>query len=144
MEYIEGSSMLSLNPEAVSQPVRQQIFQAIVEIESQDFENDFDLSDMATRNVMLTGLNEKHPQVVLIDFDAAVFLRCKEDYSPAEAPGSFLGQDEMNVFEEWVDWDWTRWLESEFRDSQHTITPAMREVYSRKPPWWKCDAQSSD
>lgn len=35
-------------------------------------------------------------------------------------------------FDDWIDWEWADWVDAEFAHTAHTITPAMRERYSKK------------
>lgn len=126
--------MSHLQPHQLSQPVRQYILRAIVDIESRIYGKDIALIDLAPRNIILVGPAEQEPQMVFVDFCDA-FFHCDEDDSTVDVIKRFLGRyifpilrwkEQPAGFNEWIDWSYAVYVESEFSDTGYTVMPEMR------------------
>ena len=159
IDFIQGHRMLDLSPIEYDQQQRQEIMAGIVDAETAVYTKNVTLMDMAPRNVILTSLpgNDKskinnhqtntQPQeengVVLLDFDSAYLgreclglLQCfgEEYYLPGVYISPLIRWPNMGcveLFEDWVDWDWTAWIHSRYAHDEATITEHMIEVWKK-------------
>ncbi|RAK87304.1 hypothetical protein BO79DRAFT_229668 [Aspergillus costaricaensis CBS 115574] len=119
-EHVPGRSMLQAGPSNFPQRDRQQIMKSVIEFESEVYRRDILLTDLSPRNVMMVPPGSRR--------------QCNLEF--------FLGQYISPIlrwkkgmkleFDDWIDWEWADWVDAEFAYTAHTITPAMRERYSKK------------
>ncbi|RDH24291.1 hypothetical protein M747DRAFT_367266 [Aspergillus niger ATCC 13496] len=96
---------------------------------------------VAKVNVMMVPPGSRRQcNLVFLDFAGSLFGR-KLDEPLLAGREFFLGQYISPIlrwkrgmkleFDEWIDWEWADWVDAEFAHTAHTITPAMRERYSK-------------
>ncbi|BCS05777.1 hypothetical protein ASPFODRAFT_204933 [Aspergillus luchuensis CBS 106.47] len=142
IEHIPGKSMLQAGPSNFPQRDRQQIMKSVIEFESESYRRDILLTDLSPRNVMMVPPGSRRQcNLVFLDFAGALFGR-KLDEPLLAGREFFLGQYISPIlrwkkgmkleFDDWIDWEWADWVDAEFAHTAHTITPAIRERYSKK------------
>lgn len=143
VEQIQGMTMAHAQPNDFPQSTRQSILKSIVDLESRIYDANIWHLDLEPRNVIITDPHSDLPRVVFIDFAHALFNRRRDDPIALQLE-YFLGQyislllrwpesrSKREAFYEWIDWDWDPWLETEFAHTAASITPAMREKWSRR------------
>ncbi|PYI09185.1 hypothetical protein BO78DRAFT_395049 [Aspergillus sclerotiicarbonarius CBS 121057] len=139
IERIPGVSMREVDPSKIPQPDRQQMIRSVIDFETEVYRRDIILTDLSPRNVMMVPPG-CHPggNLIFLDFGGAIFNRRLDEPVLAHLE-LFLGQyisplirwnePRMLEFEDWVDWEWTPWVESEYAHTADTITPEMRAWY---------------
>ncbi|GKZ39466.1 hypothetical protein AbraIFM66950_000374, partial [Aspergillus brasiliensis] len=143
IEHIPGKSLLQIGPSGFTQQDRQQIMKFVIDFETHAYSTkDILLTDLCDRNVMMVPPGSRGgSSLVFLDFGGALFGR-KLDEPILEGKEYFLGQyisptlrwkgNMILEWREWIDWEWADWVNSEYANTAHTITPAMRERYSKK------------
>lgn len=141
-EYINTKSMQQVSPKDYPQDIRQQMLKSIIDFDSLVYERDILLRDLCPRNVLIVEKDEFDPakDLIFIAFEDTLFGR-KRDDPIANELDMFLGQYISPLlrwkrksmaweFNDWIDWDWTPWLNTEFAHTGKTITPEIRERFS--------------
>ncbi|CAN6674725.1 hypothetical protein TRVA0_062S00474 [Trichomonascus vanleenenianus] len=146
LEYTPGNSMQVLNAESFLQKDRQQMMKSVVDFEGSVYQRDIALSDLKPEHVIVTDPSySRERPLVFVDFGFAIFDRILDDRIARYGPEPFLGQyispilrwgvggeDFACRFDDWIDWEWQRWLESEYAHTVPSITSKMREAYTRR------------
>ena len=142
IEYGPAPSMFQLDPKTHSQDVRKQIMKSVVDFESSVYQKDIGLTDLAPRNVLMVDADsDSKRHLVYLDFAGAIFGRRLDGPVPPNWE-LFLGQyispllrwDDCNMtmqFTDWIDWEWSSWIESEYAHTAAGITDKMRAKYCR-------------
>lgn len=139
IEYIPGRSMRQVNATRYPQDTRQQIMKTVIDSESWAYEKDVVLTDLSPRNVMIVGcVSDEKRGVVFLDFAGTVFGR-RLDEPMLAGSNLLLGQyispllrwkrDITWQFGEWIDWEWSSWMEAQYGHTAALITDEMREKY---------------
>ncbi|CAN6666784.1 hypothetical protein TRVA0_038S00980 [Trichomonascus vanleenenianus] len=136
LEYIQGLTMKQFCPSRIPQEVRKQVMKKVIDIESSIYERDIFLSDLWPKNIIITEAQFPHEiHLVFVDFDQALVKRgiCEGFKDP---PDMHLGEYITPLircakenyawnFLDWIDWDWTPWVQSEYRDEEHLVRPEL-------------------
>ncbi|OJD15413.1 hypothetical protein AJ78_04345 [Emergomyces pasteurianus Ep9510] len=143
MEYIPGLSMQQASPERFSRRSRQEIMKSVINFESRVYEQNILLTDLSPRNIIMVEEkpgSDSNQKLMFVDFAGAIFGRRRDD-PVAISPNLFLGQYISPLlrwnktmameFNDWIDWDWQPWIETEYAYTAATITPEMRDEYCR-------------
>ncbi|PYH31909.1 uncharacterized protein BO87DRAFT_398988 [Aspergillus neoniger CBS 115656] len=142
IEHVPGKSILQAGPGNFPPRDRQQIMESVIEFESEVYRRDILLTDLSPRNVMMVPPGSRRQcNLVFLDLAGALFGR-KLDEPLLAGREFFLGQYISPIlrwkkgmkleFDDWIDWEWADWVDAEFAHTAHTITPALRERYSKK------------
>ncbi|KAK2796995.1 hypothetical protein FQN50_009364 [Emmonsiellopsis sp. PD_5] len=142
VEYVPGLSMQQANPQKFPRRSRQEIMKLVINFESRVYEQDILLTDLSPRNVIMMekpGCDPKR-NLVFLDFAGALFGRRRDDPVVIES-NLFLGRYISPLlrwnktmamqFNDWIDWDWQPWIETEYAHTAATITQEMRDTYGR-------------
>ncbi|RAL08848.1 uncharacterized protein BO97DRAFT_312347, partial [Aspergillus homomorphus CBS 101889] len=142
-EYVVGTDMVHLRPEAFSQHRRMEIMRQVLKAESRFYACNLRHMDLFPRNVMITEESVRAGgalHIVIIDFGLACLFRSPEDVyrghdsqllegryiSPILRWWHPLGQRDDWTLSRWIDWNWNRWLIRTFEKDLPDITPEMR------------------
>ncbi|KAI9932345.1 hypothetical protein ASPWEDRAFT_739380 [Aspergillus wentii DTO 134E9] len=134
VEHIPGITMRDADPKDFSQTARQELMKSIIDFDTLIFHQaDIVNRDNSPRNVIM------HPdgRLIHIDFANTSFNRGRDPNRSYKTPG-FFGQyispllrwtDKTLAWDflDWIDWDWTLWVEAEYAHTADTITPEMRQ-----------------
>lgn len=134
MEFIPGSSMQSLNPKNIPQRIRQSLMKSIIEFDTLVYSRNIVLADLHPRNIIAVD-----DRAVFIDFAGAYIgmgaLYIQNLFKSFEFRfGNYVSpllrwndhHNQVREFDDWYyDWEWQPWLQTEFADTAHAITPGM-------------------
>lgn len=143
LEWIHGSSMTQLNPDATSQPDRQEIMRAVIDAESLIYTHNVFHLDMRPSNVIISrDKTGRILRLVIIDFGQSFIGRHplaipEIDFLPGVPISPLLRwKRPRETFDAWVDWDWTPWLNQVYESTKPSITEHMRCLWEPKdrPP----------
>ncbi|OGM51151.1 hypothetical protein ABOM_000110 [Aspergillus bombycis] len=133
--------MLDADPAYYDASSRQRILRSAIDFESQVYENDILLIDFKRRNIILVddAYANIDRKVVVIDFGGALFGRTRDDAAHFRNRlflGTYISpllrwESFPMEFERWVSWNWQDWVEETYGDTRESITPEMRNVFSK-------------
>ncbi|KZF24869.1 hypothetical protein L228DRAFT_243608 [Xylona heveae TC161] len=146
IEYLPGTTMMNADPAAYSQQTRQHIMKAVVDFDTAIYARNIMNADLHPRNIILVDGQESQdsnapPHLVFIDFGFAIFGRTWDGSDERRPHKMFSGiyisplllwhesRRSRFDFEEWVDWNWQRWLNAEYKHTASSITKEMRKTY---------------
>ena len=137
IELIPGLSMRDLDPSEFSREERQSIMKSLVDFETLLYTRDILWSDTHPRNVILAD-----GRALFIDFGDALFGRAGLYSNDPEMesdclPGVYISpllrwhqaQRRTFEFDTWIDWDWQSWLETEYGNTEGSITQETRDKF---------------
>ncbi|CAN6666798.1 hypothetical protein TRVA0_038S01002 [Trichomonascus vanleenenianus] len=139
LEYIPGLTMKQFCTSKIPQEVRKQVMKKVIDIESSVYKRDVLLREVWPENVIIRETEfPREIHLVFVGFDRAhERRRLKRFKDPRDM---YLGEyitplirwEKRNKalnFLDWIDWDWTPWVQSEYRDEEHLVTPELKDLY---------------
>lgn len=141
LEYVDGSPMTTLRAD-VSPDFRKAVMKQIVNVESQLYKINLRHGDIYPRNIIIQAINSDLSKLCIkfIDFGHAAVGRSpdprNDDLERMFLPGIYTspllrwfkthGREPVCHFEQWIDWDWNKWLLETYRSDIENITPEMK------------------
>ncbi|CAN6660685.1 hypothetical protein TRVA0_032S01398 [Trichomonascus vanleenenianus] len=140
LEYIPGLSMKQFNPSKIPQDIRKKVMKKVIDVESLVYKRDVLLREVWPQNVIITETEfPRDIHLVFVGFHRALFQRGKlegsedrRDLHLGEYITPLVRWAELNDvwnFLKWIDWDWTPWIQSEYRHEEHLATSELKALY---------------
>lgn len=141
LEYVNGYSMVTINPNNFPGYFRKAVMKQIVDIESQLYKVNVRHGDTHPRNIIIQyhNIEMSEPRVKFIDFGHAVIGRSpnpqNRDYEKRFLPGVYIspllrwfkarGREPVCNFQDWINWDWNEWLLGTYLSDKDNITSEL-------------------
>ncbi|CAN6662492.1 hypothetical protein TRVA0_034S00628 [Trichomonascus vanleenenianus] len=135
IELIPGSSMYQTDPADFSKKARQRMMKSVVDFETSVFKRGVTLNDLRPGNIIVATPDiSQERELVFVDFAMIVF---RDNILPKTSKvDRFIGtyvspllrwdSDMIDTFNDWIDWQWKRWLDTEYGHTKEGITKNMR------------------
>lgn len=149
MEHVPGMPLYDLWPADITQSERQEIFKAIVDLETDMYTCDVHYRIVFPVNVLLQdrqsapgGSDCDCQSAMILDFSLSnpnrgTTPRQEEVFLPGVYISPLLRWAGPRIepqywFERWMDWYWGDWIEKTYKQDEPSITEYMRKTWGRR------------